>query len=172
MRVSLSQIVLIAAAVLVFCATVALRMRIQSAGDPSVPERVTRAQPTENPSANPITRPNEPSAPTAAAATAVPRAPIPPPSMAPGGPPLPELPATVVVSAAPAGGYYAVLANQSAEPLLVRLTIANRKGEHKYTTELTVPAYSEAQLDGITAMSGDRVTLASSGYRDQVTLFN
>jgi len=83
----------------------------------------------------------------------------------------PEVPVAVVLSPTAAGGLYAVLENQSTEPLLVMLTISDRKGGHKYTTTLTVPPYSAAQLEGIAAERGDRITLASNGYRDQVTYF-
>ena len=78
---------------------------------------------------------------------------------------------SVVLNPAPAEGHSALLQNQSTEPLLVTLTISNRKVGHKYTTDISVPAYGTAEVAGVPAERGDQITLDSSGFKDQVVYF-
>jgi hypothetical protein len=174
-RTRIQPVVLPLLAIIAFALTVGITMRHESlrsaakefvSAATSLPARVQMppaVQPTVAEPAGAL-----PAAPSAGSAAMTKTAPTATPASEPAAP---EVPVAVVLSPTPAGGLYAVLENQSREPLLVMLSISDRKGGHKYTTTLTVLPYSTAQLDGIAAERGDRITLASNGYRDQVTYF-
>jgi hypothetical protein len=163
MRISLSQILVIGTGVVLFCGIIAVRMR-EDRG-----EQIVQAQPP-------------PEGPTQAAVAAqkiaAPSAPLssspppPPPEAASSAPNLPEVPVSLSLTPAPnGGGSRTDLENQSAESLIVRVTVSNRKVGHKYTTELTIPGYGTAQVEGVAAERGDQFTLASNGYKDNIIYF-
>jgi hypothetical protein len=176
MRISLSQVVVLGTGVLVFCGIVGLRMHTLGAPGATQPGAAATARVSSGTAAMSAAIP---ASPPVASSTSQPVT-GPKPAVGSATPaliqttaaaPLPEVPVSVVLSPAPGDGHSALLQSEATEPLLVKLTITNRKIGHKYTTELTVPAYGTAQVDGVPAERGDQVTLASNGFKDQVTYF-
>ncbi|HXW74484.1 MAG TPA: hypothetical protein VEK10_06695 [Steroidobacteraceae bacterium] len=84
-------------------------------------------------------------------------------------PPQTELPVSLIAKTLPDGAQRFVLRNRSTEPLLVTIIVSNTSEQNKYVTQVSIAAADMTTLDGLTTVPGDRIILASAGYRDQVT---
>jgi hypothetical protein len=80
-----------------------------------------------------------------------------------------EVPVRVVVNKLPDGAERVDLRNLSAEPLLVTINVSGESAPNKFIAQVPVAAADVTRLYGLPASPGDRITLASRGYRDQVT---
>jgi hypothetical protein len=70
------------------------------------------------------------------------------------------------------GAQRAVLHNLSSQVLLVTITVSNNSTPNKYITQVSVPPGDLTKIDGLPTAPGDRVVLASAGYREQVSQVN
>jgi len=176
MKIGLSQLLVIGVGVLVFCGIVAVRMRQEGAPDAAFTKEAARVHAvTKSVAQRAANLPHYELAPAESQRSN--SAVAEPPSFSPevsaamssSGP---EIPMSLVLDDVPdSGGHRVVLHSRSSEPLLVTLTLANRKARDKFTTELTVPAYGTTEIDGVAADQGDWFVLASSGYRDAVVYY-
>jgi len=158
------RLLIVVSGLVVFLATVAIRMRLDGT-EPAPQQAVVTPQPAAGWMKTPATpggaRPIEAVGHAASAR--------PPPPQAVSEPQLPEVPAALIVMPVQDGEKHAILRNMTGEPLLVTITVSSPAGSTKSTTEVALTTERSSKVDGLDTAPGDRITLTSSGYRDRTT---
>ena len=170
-RLGTPRFVLPILAGIAFVLTVGITMRHEDLST-AAPEQVSASTSPPVPGNTPApAQPNASDSAAAAPATEPPRAATVPAAATPlSDPSLPEVPVTIVIKRSSDGAMHrALLRNESAQPLLVTINVSNKSVPNKYMTQVSVAAADVTKLDGLPTAPGDRIILASAGYRDQVT---
>lgn len=86
-------------------------------------------------------------------------------------PDLPELPVDLIIEPTQDGAR-AILRNTSGQPLEVTITVVDPATRDTSTQVIALSGARTTRVEGLQTTAGDRITVASTGYRDRITFVN